>query len=266
VKDLRPITLDVLEGNIALLAEKERLERDKQRLQELDRLKNEFLARVSHDLRTPLNSIIGFSELLTQEVAGKLNKKQADFIAAINRNGYTLLSLINDLLDLASIESGQLNVRREPVPLQGIVDDVRAATEPQLAKHKVTWPAPEAIAGKTVNVDRRRVTQAVMNLVDNSRKFTEPGGTIDISAGVDRDRCWFTVADNGLGIPEEDQGQLFKSFFQRQGPKQKNGGVGLGLAIVRGIAELHQGKAELVSSAPGRGTRFSVWFAIGSTP
>ncbi len=264
MKDLLPVTFDLLEGNIQLLAEKERLERDKQRLQDLDRLRNEFMAKVSHDLRTPLNSIIGFSELLTQEVAGKLNKKQSDFIAAIHRNGYALLALINDLLDLASIECGHLQLRREPVAVQTIIDDIRAATEPLVAKHRVTWPVLGDDAVKPITVDRRRVAQAIVNLVDNSRKFTPEGGTIEVTAGIDDTALWFTVADNGPGIPEEDRARLFSSFFQRQGPKQKGGGVGLGLAIVRGIADLHGGKAEFIPLPIGKGARFTI--TLPTTP
>jgi len=262
VTDHDPVTLDVLEANIALLADKERLERDKHRLQELDRLKTEFFARVSHDLRTPLNSIIGFAELLISDAGGKLQKKQTDFVAAIHRNGYALLGLINDLLDLASLENGHVTLRKERVPLSAIIEDARAATEPLLvtAKLEVIWPDPLAFADKTVLGDRRRLAQAVANLVDNSRKFTPEGGRITIAIDAGARRTTFEVLDTGPGIPETDRELVFVSLLRRPGGmiKKKNSGLGLGLPIVRGIAELHGGSVEIVPTPKGTHIRISI--------
>jgi signal transduction histidine kinase len=156
-----PLTLDVLQANVELLAENERLDLERKRLLELDHMKTEFLARLSHDLRTPLNSIIGFSDLITGDVGGKVNKKHAEFVAAINRNGHALLSMINELLDLSSLETGHVHLRKETVPLQTLLDDLRAATEPVLlqAGVHVKWPDSGLFAGKSAVVDRRRVMQ-----------------------------------------------------------------------------------------------------------
>lgn len=254
-----PVMLDVLEGNIQLLAEKERLEHERQRLELRDRLKTEFLARVSHDLRTPLNSIIGFSELLLAEAGGKAaSRKQNEYVEAIHRNGYALLALINDLLDLASIESGQFQVRPEPIDLAVILDDLRAATDPQLASTNtaVTWPDRDRLAGTVVQLDRRRIGQALVNLVENARKHTPSGSRIEVAMSHDGVETRFSVADTGAGIAEEDRERIFASFFQRDPTSQQRGaGVGLGLAIVRGIIERHGGRIEL-DSRPGRGARF----------
>jgi signal transduction histidine kinase len=258
VNDQDPVTLDVLEGSVQLLAQKERLELDKHRLQEIDRLKTEFLARVSHDLRTPLNSIIGFSELLISDLGGKLNKKQGDFVSAIHRNGYMLLGLITDLLDLATIETGQMTIRREQVPLKGILDDLRAVQEPLFAatKHTVRWSDAKTVPDRNVWLDRRRIVRAIGNLVDNARKFTPESGRIDITVEADDQRSVFAVADSGPGLNDEDRERLFSSFFQRSGPKvkQRGSGVGVGLAIVRGITELHGGSIE-VAAGIGKGTQ-----------
>lgn len=253
------ITLDVLEGNIQLLAEKERLEHERQRLELRDRLKTEFLARVSHDLRTPLNSIIGFSELLLAESGGKsANRKQNEYVEAIHRNGYALLALINDLLDLASLETGQFQVRAEPVDLAVLLDDLRAATEPLLAATNtaVAWPDRAALAGTMVHLDRRRIGQALVNLVDNARKHTPTGSRIAVTVTTDASETRFAVADTGAGVAAEDHERIFASFFQRDpGNQQRGSGIGLGLAIVRGIVERHGGRVEL-DSQPGRGARF----------
>jgi signal transduction histidine kinase len=252
------LTFDVLEGNIQLLAEKERLEHERQRLELRDRLKTEFLARVSHDLRTPLNSIIGFSELLLAEAAQSGNRKQNEYLEAIHRNGYALLALITDLLDLASIESGQFQIRPEPIDLAVVLDDVRAATEPQLtvAAAAVSWPDRAALAGRTALLDRRRICQAIINLVDNARKHTQAGGRVAIEITDDERETRFAVSDAGPGVAEEDRERILASFFQRdQTGHQRGAGVGLGLAIVRGIVERHGGRVEL-DSQPGRGARF----------
>ncbi len=258
VNDQDPVTLDVLEGSVQLLAQKERLELDKHRLQEIDRLKTEFLARVSHDLRTPLNSIIGFSELLISDLGGKLNKKQNDFVSAIHRNGYMLLGLITDLLDLATVETGQMVIRREQVPLQGVLDDLRAVHDPLFAatKHTVRWADRAALAEKNAWIDRRRLVRAIGNLVDNARKFTPESGRIEIIIDSDERQSVFAVGDSGPGINDDDRERLFSSFFQRSGPKvkQRGAGVGVGLAIVRGITELHGGSIE-VAAGIGKGTQ-----------
>jgi signal transduction histidine kinase len=261
-KSCDPVTLDVLQANVRLLAENERLEHERRHLLELDQVKSEFLARVSHDLRTPLNSIIGFSDLMVAEVGGRMNKKHAEFVAAINRNGHVLLALINEILDLSSIESGHLQLRKEAVPLQVLVDDLRAATEPVLAaaQLEVRWPDPAAVAGKTALVDRRRMLQVLVNLVDNARKFSRPGGSVTVEMDCTGSEAWFAVADTGPGVAPEERERIFKPFYQRiSGGLQS--GVGLGLAIVKGIVDCHGGRIDLDSDI-GKGCRFRVVIPI----
>lgn len=273
-KPCDPITLDVLQANVRLLAENERLEYERRRLVELDRMRTEFLARVSHDLRTPLNSIIGFSDLMVGEVGGRMNKKHAEFVQAINRNGHALLGMINELLDLSSLESGQLQLRKEWVPLQTLCDDLKAATEPVIAAGKLVakWPDKEVLALKTVFIDRRRILQALTNLVDNARKFTPPGGTVSIEMDATSEDALFAIGDSGPGIPPSEKELIFRPFYQRPTGYSQAGvaGVGLGLAIVKGIIERHGGIIALDTSV-GKGCRFHIRVPlptgkVGGTP
>ncbi|MBA2480395.1 MAG: HAMP domain-containing histidine kinase [Planctomycetes bacterium] len=255
------VALDVLQANVELLAEKERLEGERIRLLELDRLKTEFLGRVSHDLRTPLNSIIGFSDLIIAGVGGKMNRKHAEFIAAINRNGHALLALINDLLDLSSIDARKMALKRAHVPLQTILEDLRAATEPVLTSANLTvaWPDTVGMIGKGAYVDRRRLSQVLVNLVDNARKFTPPGGRVSISMDADADAAVFTVRDSGQGIPPEERERIFHPYYQRSQSTlgSRVDGIGLGLVIVKAIVDLHQGRIVLDGEA-GKGCMFQV--------
>lgn len=256
-----PVTFDVLQANVELLAENERLELERRRLLELDQLKTEFLARVSHDLRTPLNSIIGFSDLIAGEVGGRMNKKHAEFIAAINRNGHALLAMINELLDLSSLESGHVQLRLEPVALQTLLDDLKAATLPVLehAGIEPRWPTAGMLQGKTALVDRRRIVQVLVNLVDNARKFTPRGGIVTVEMDSDRQAARLVVADNGPGIPPSERDRIFAPYYQRPsgGMTANTHGVGLGLAIVKSIVDRHGGSIGL-DSGTGKGCRFMV--------
>lgn len=254
-----PVTLEVLQANVQLLAANERLEHERQRLLDLDRMKTEFLARISHDLRTPLNSIIGFSDLIIAEIGGRANKKHSEFIAAIHRNGHALLALINELLDLSSLESGQVQLRRERVSLVTVLEDLVAATGPVLsaAKIEVRWPDPAALAGQTALIDRRRVVQALVNLIDNARKYTPAGGMVRVDMTSDADEASLLVADTGPGIPPGERERIFLPYYQRNQAFTPNagGGVGLGLAIVKSIVDGHGGRLELDSDI-GKGCRF----------
>jgi signal transduction histidine kinase len=258
--DAESAAIEILQANVRLLADREQLERERLRLIELDRLKTEFLARVSHDLRTPLNSIIGFSELILGNVGGKMNRRHAEFISAINRNGHALQAMINDLLDLSTLDSRQMVLKAAPVPLSEILADLRAATEPVLvtAKLKVSWPEDATLVGKQAFVDRRRLLRLLVNLVDNAKKFTPPGGRVAIGMDADDTQATFTVSDTGPGIPADERERIFKPYYQRsQGPTPRGDGVGLGLVIVKAMVDLHHGTIT-IHSDPGKGCLFSV--------
>lgn len=254
------LTLDVLQANVQLLAEKERLEHEKQKLLEIDHQRTEFLARISHDLRTPLSSIIGFSDLILTGEGGKLSKRHQDFIQAINRNGHQLLALINDLLDLSTLDARQMAIRRETIALTELVADLRAATEPVLrqAGLQVGWQSAASLAGKTANLDRRRMLQVLINLVDNARKFTPTGGHVAVTIDADAEETRFTVSDTGPGIPEADRTRIFRPFAHRSLAAARGEGVGLGLAIVKAIVDLHGGSVVLADGTHGAGASFRI--------
>jgi signal transduction histidine kinase len=254
------LTLDVLQANVHLLAEKERLEHERQRLLELDQTRTEVLARISHDLRTPLSSIIGFSDLILTGEGGKLNKVHQDFIQAINRNGHQLLALINDLLDLSTLDARRMTIRRERVALADLQSDVRAATEPllRLAGLQATWQTPGQLNGRTACVDRRRMLQVLTNLVDNARKFTPSGGKVVLHLDADDQEYRFSISDTGPGIPEADRTKIFRPYSQRAAAAARGEGVGLGLAIVKAIVDLHGATVTLAESQPGSGCSFNI--------
>ena len=260
------VTLDVLQANVALLAEKERLERERARLVELDRVRTEFLARVSHDLRTPLNSIIGFSDLLLTGDGGRLPRKSIDYLEAIHRNGHALLGLINDLLDLSGMELGRMSVRQQSVELSDLMADIRAATEPILSRSnlQVRWPTIGSLHGKRFICDRRRLLQVMTNLLDNARKFTPSGGTIAIEVDLIEQALNMRVIDSGPGIPEHLKDDLFKPLSARS---VRHDGTGLGLAIVKAIVELHGGTITVGRGPNQQGCAFSITLpAPGSPP
>lgn len=254
------LAYELLDGSVTLLAEKERLEADNGRLAERDQQRADLLARVSHDLRAPLTGILGFTELLLIDAGeGPAGRRRQECLEAIRRNGLSLFSLINDLLDVASLERGQFSIRREVVALEALLADVRAATESQLAASGcvVSWPPSEALTGLSAELDRRRLCQAIVNLIDNARRICGHGGRIDLDIVQNREGTVISVADNGPGIAPADRERIFQPFVRVEVPGQSASGVGLGLAIVQAVIDLHGGRIELDSS-PGHGARFSL--------
>jgi signal transduction histidine kinase len=251
-----PLTYSLLEGSVDLLAAKEEAEAATARINNHQRVRATFLAQVSHDLRTPLNSILGFIELMQIELGGQADVV-ADHFAAIRRNGRVLQGLIDDLLDVASMDAGQLALRRANVHVLGVIEDVRAAVDPGFlaGRYQVTWPRSDALAGMQAFLDRRRIVQALVNLMENARAHTAPGGCIELSVTAGAGALRFEVIDNGKGIAPEDQVRVFQPFV-RLGSAQR-AGAGLGLAIVRGIAQGHDGTIE-VESQIGLGSRFTL--------
>jgi signal transduction histidine kinase len=231
----------------------ERALRDRnEALETADRLKTEFIANVSYELRTPLNAIVGFAQVLTDQYFGSLNDRQLDHARSIITASDRLVALINDILDLSSIEAGYLALNRTEIDIAGLM-------------HQVTRLSHEAIRGRglalsvdcptgigIMRVDEVRLKQVLLNLVSNSAKFTPRGGRILISARREPTTIVFRVSDTGIGIERERQAQIFEPFV-RAASSQAQAGAGLGLALVRRLIELHGGQVEL-DSEPGTGT------------
>lgn len=238
-----------------------------ERAQEADRLKGQFLASVSHELRTPLNAIIGFSTVLLDEIDGPITSMQREDLETINQNGLFLLHLINELLDLARIEAGKLDLVREPLDLASLIAEVAETGQGLLydkpVELKVALPPelPHAYA------DRSRIRQVLLNMLSNAVKFTQEG-EITISArllaGEDQGRgdSWeyiaVSVRDTGIGIAAEDLTVIFEEFRQVHTRPVGSGssGSGLGLTIARRLVEAHGGRI-WAESTPGRGSTFT---------
>jgi len=221
-------------------------------LETADRLKSEFISNVSYELRTPLNTIIGFAEILANQYFGTLNDRQMEYCRGIIGSSERLLTIINDILDLASIEAGRMTLDREPVAPKTLLDTVAGIMQEwarsQNLRLNVDCPANLG----AIQVDERRLKQAMCNLVSNAIKFTPPGGSITLAGRIENGNAVFTVSDTGIGIAAEDQARVFKEF-ERGRAQARRAGAGLGLSLVKRIVELHGGHIAMESS-PNRGT------------
>jgi len=225
-----------------------------ERLREADRLKDSFVALVSHEVRTPLTSILGYLELLTEQ---DLTEEQRSYTNIIDRNSNRLLRLINDLLFIAQIEDGQLTVEHDRVDLAAIVVEAIDAATPTAKAGEVELVGDHN-GSLPVTGDGGRLAQLLDNLVSNAIKFTPAGGTVTVSAGSAQDSVWVEVRDTGIGINASDQELLFNKFFRtRDAAKASIQGTGLGLAISKAIVQAHGGTIA-VESVEGRGTAFRV--------
>lgn len=226
-------------------------------LERANRHKSEFVANMSHELRTPLNSIIGFSDVLRSEMFGPLNEKQKEHAGDINESGIHLLALINDVLDLAKVEAGKMEIEKRAFSLNYTVELVMQLVRGQCAESEVTIRFVRAPDVDTVKGDERRIKQVLINLVSNAIKFSNKGGEVVISTASAPGEVIVSISDNGPGIAAKDQAAIFDAFTQlKPAYAPKHEGTGLGLTLVKQLVELHGGRVWLESS-PGAGARFS---------
>lgn len=227
-------------------------------LEQADRLKSDFIAHVSYELRAPLNTIVGFTEILMNQYFGTLNERQIDYCSGISEASQRLLSLINDIIDFASIEAGQLTLRTHLIDLKNFLSSLTV-----LIFNRSNDNGLEIICRNDTDIsmfygDERRLKQALFNLLVNAIKFTPSGGQIILIAekrtGKDGEELCFIVKDTGVGIRPEDQERIFKFFetTNAKGNRQYNG-TGLGLSLVKSFITLHGGDVHLTSE-PGLGT------------
>jgi GAF domain-containing protein/anti-sigma regulatory factor (Ser/Thr protein kinase) len=225
-------------------------------LEAASRHKSEFLANMSHELRTPLNAIIGFSEVLVDRMFGELNEKQDEYLKDIYASGQHLLSLINDILDLAKIEAGRMELEAADFDLRGAIDNAMILVRERASRRGITLGQSVDERLGSIRGDERKVKQVLLNLLSNALKFTPEGGRIDVSATIKDGAAEVSVADTGVGIAPEDQEAVFEEFRQVGTADKKVEGTGLGLALSRKFIELHGGKIR-VTSTIGVGSTFT---------
>ena len=233
------------------------LEVANERLKELDHLKSDFVSNVSHELKTPLTAIKGAVDLILREVPGPLNEKQVHYLARVRSNTQHLAGLINDLLDLAKIEEGKIELQAARMSLGGLVHEVMETLKPIAAEKPIELEVTTLEPSILVWADRDKITQVLINLIGNAIKFTPPHGRVMVSsASKDMDWVGVSVSDTGPGISAEERERIFDKFYQiaeNGGSKPK--GTGLGLAISKTLVELHGGKI-WVESDPNGGSTF----------
>jgi Amt family ammonium transporter len=219
------------------------------------RMKSEFLARMSHEFRTPLNSIIGFTDLLAEQGEGALEEAYADYVRHVHDGAHHLLALVSDILDLSRIEAGRIDLRYEEFAAAEAVSDVLSVTG-SLAEAKQIELHSEIAPQLMVCGDRTRFKQILYNLLSNAVKFTPAAGSVQLTAQPHYGEIRFCVRDTGIGIPPEQHSAIFDEFTQlapaASGVKE---GAGLGLTITKRIVELHGGRI-WVESTTGEGSRF----------
>jgi signal transduction histidine kinase len=222
-------------------------------LEAASRHKSAFLASMSHELRTPLNAIIGFSDVLHEEMFGELNERQRECVRDVLDASRHLLSLINEVLDLAKVEAGRMELELSDVSLSETLRAGLTMHAERASRGGVALGLDLDHADVIVEADERKLRQAVFNLVSNAVKFTPPGGRVDVSAQLAADVVEVAVTDTGLGIAAGDRELIFDEFRQANGPRDD--GTGLGLPIARRFIELHGGRL-WVESGPGTGSTF----------
>jgi signal transduction histidine kinase len=231
-------------------------ERVKAELERTSRHKIEFLAHMSHELRTPLNVIIGFSEVLAGEAFGPLNHKQTEYVGDVLSSGRHLLTLINDILDLAKIDAGRMDLWVVELDLESVVDGALQRFRAEAARRRIELSAETAAATPvTIEADEAKLVQIIGHLISNALKFSPDGGRITLRTAQDADHVQIFVADTGRGIEAADHQRIFDAFAL--GDPQTDKGTGLGLALARRYAELHHGTLD-VTSQSGMGATFTL--------
>jgi signal transduction histidine kinase len=225
-----------------------------------DRLKSEFVANVSYQLRTPLNTIMGFSEILANQYFGTLNERQMEYARTMMDASKKLLHLINDVLDLATIEAGRMALNCKNLSVKALLESAADMTREWIRQQKLSISISCDDDVGSFEADEHRMKQVLFNLISNSIQYTPENGHIRL--GAERQSEWvsITVEDDGMGIPEEDRERVFGKF-ERSNPQAKQQGAGLGLSLVKSFVELHGGRLA-IDSRPGKGTRITCFLPV----
>ncbi len=240
----------------------ERALRDRtEALETADRLKSEFVANVSYELRTPLNTVIGFTEILVNQYFGPLNERQLEYARGVLESSQQLLSLINDILDLATIEAGLIQLEIESVDAHSVLVSMLNLVQERARKQQLELTLDCSRSIGRLDADERRLKQVLFNLLSNALKFTPAGGQVTLGARRDEQSMMFWVSDTGIGIERDQQKNVFDNFHRGTSPVARQSGAGLGLSLVRYFVELHGGELSL-DSQPDVGTTVACTFPL----
>lgn len=235
-----------------------------QRLSETNRLKSEFMATITHELRTPLTSIVAFCELLLDETAGPINEEQRENLLDIQIGSQQLMNLISDILDMAKYEAGHLSLEPEKVDLNDVLHIVRRTMVPVATQQNIKLEVQQAKL-PLVYADPERILQMIINIISNALKFTKEGGRVTVFTTAEDGKAAIHVEDTGEGIAPELLPHIFEKFRQGDASlKRRRSGTGLGLALVKTLAELQSGSVS-VQSEIGKGTRFTIHIPFSGT-
>ena len=218
------------------------------RLKQLDRAKDDFVATVSHELRTPMTSILGYVEILLDSVPADIDPTHVEMLRAVRRNGHRLRALADDLLTLSSFESGEFALHATEVDLRDVVRRVQEALHPLVADRRMDTSFEVPPYAVLVTGDAAHLERVLFNLLSNALKFTEDGGSVGLALRSDEQEAVLEVSDTGIGIPADEQAQLFTRFFRSRAAQERAvQGSGMGLAIVSTIVQRHGGEVRVVS-------------------
>ncbi len=237
-------------------------------VEEVSKKKSEFISAVSHELRTPLTSIKGYASILITGKVGEIPEPVKERLAKINTHSDNLVKLINDLLDIARIESGRVEMKTASQPIRPMLDNIADLLTPQLKDKNLQLRLNVPADSPEIEFDHTQVERVFINLIGNAIKFTPPGGSITVNAIThwDRQRILFEVADTGIGMKKEDLNKIFNEFFRVENEINMSvKGTGLGLSLAKNIVEAHGGKI-WVTSEPGSGTTFHFTLPFKYTP
>ncbi|MBK1967924.1 hybrid sensor histidine kinase/response regulator [Brevundimonas diminuta] len=256
------VFIDLYRQRREILAQRDELEAYANALRAADRRKNDFIAMLGHELRNPIMALRAGLQLLERQ--SDKNRK-ADIQARMEVQAHHLSRLIEDLLDVARIDQGKISLQRERVSLQSVIESAVDTSRPKIeaGAHDLTVALPSQPLW--LEGDFTRLSQVVSNLLTNAAKYTPSEGQIRVSADVVQDEVRIDIADNGVGVPHDMQGRIFDLFTQSKGPDDRSReGLGIGLALVKQLVEMHDGAVELASDGPGRGSCFTLRFPLAA--
>lgn len=240
----------------------------KEAAESANKAKSRFLANMSHELRTPLNAIIGFAAVLQEQHFGTLNEKQFGYANDIRDGGNHLLTIINDILDLAKIEAGKMPFTKMPAQITNLVEQSLAKIQETSKQHAIAidLAIDAEVENLIIDIDERKIKQAILNLLTNAIKFTPDHGRITVAASRREKTLLIRISDTGIGIDEKDITRIFEPFYQVKNEyRGKTPGTGLGLPLTKTLVEMHQGTLHVKSDGIGSGTCFTISLPINES-